>query len=73
MHRKECVPLPVLKWPAGSRYERQLEDGVRTGQLDIENILDEESMSMKDMQLIGKTRIENIEVAVSKTSQQHER
>ena len=64
------MPLPGLEWPDGSRYEGQLEDGVRADQLEIEPISDKESTSMKGLTFVGRARIENIEVAVSKASQQ---
>ena len=57
------MPLPGLEWPDGSRYGGQLEDVVRTGQMEIEQISDEESTSMEDMTFVGRVRIENIEVA----------
>ena len=60
---------PGLEWPYRSRYEGELEDGVRTGQLEIEHISDDESTSMKDV-FVGRARIENIEVVAPKHSQQ---
>ena len=69
VHRRVCVPVPGLEWPDGSRYEGQLEDGVRTGQLQLEHISDDESTSMKDV-FVGRARIENIEVVAPKSSQQ---
>ena len=63
------MPVPGLEWPDGSRYEGQLEDGVRTGQLQLEHISDDESTSMKDV-FVGRARIENIEVVAPKSSQQ---
>ena len=60
---------PGLEWPYRSRYEGELEDGVRTGQLEIEHISDDESTSMKDV-FVGRARTENIEVVAPKHSQQ---
>ena len=59
VHRRECLPLPGLEWPDGSRYLGQLEDVRKTGELEIENKgSDEESMNMKEM-LVGRVRIED--------------
>merc|ERR1719318_563333 len=68
VHRRECVPLPGLEWPDGSRYGGQLEDGGRSGQLEIEHISDEESTSMKDLTFVGRKVSDKQDVAKAKTA-----
>jgi len=71
VHRKECIPIPSLEWPDGTRYLPQGQV-VRLGNNMQEGVpmltdgpaSEEESINMKDM-LIGRVMIEEVKATVT--------